>query len=860
MAQNEKDIQFEKALEERKHDSIELLDVNTKMKTSFLNYALSVIIARALPDARDGLKPVQRRILYGMNELKVFNNVAHKKSARIVGDVMGKYHPHGDSSIYEAMVHMAQDFSYRYPLIDGHGNFGNIDGDGAAAMRYTEARLSKISMEMLRDLDEDTVDFIDNYDATEKEPVLLPARIPNLLVNGTTGIAVGMATNIPPHNLTEVFNGCIALLDNPNLTSEDLMNYIPAPDFPTGGMIVGKQGLYDAYTKGNGTIIVRSKAHIDHFDNGKSEIVVTEIPYGINKTRIIERIAIVAKDKIIDGITDLRDESSMDGLRIVIELRRDVNPEVILNMLYKYTQLQSSYGMNMVCILDNKPVAITLHDAIDAYLSHQLNVITRRTQFRLKKAEERIHILEGLLIAHDNIDEVVHLIRNTKDGTEKQKLMDRFNLSDVQAQAILDMRLQRLSGMNYDKLVDERNTLLADCDYYRGILSDEEKKKELLKSEMIEIRDQFGDERRSEVATNIEINISNEDLIPRENVIINVTKKGYVKRMPESEYKSQHRGGMGVSGMKTNSDDDVSMIIPAFSHDYLLFFTNLGRVYVQKTYMIPEGSRISKGTPLVNVFEVKEGEKLQTICTVDSIEDESRYLFFVTRRGTVKRTNLAEFKNIRTSGIIAINLDPDDELYKVMVTDGNQSIILGASSGKSIRFTEDQIRSIGRTGSGVRGMLLQDGDVIVGASALRSDDDQILVITENGFGKRSPASDYRIQNRGGAGVKALNVTAKNGKLVTLTGIDDSADLIITSNKGVTTRIHADEISVSGRNTQGVILVRLKDNQTISNIALVARESEEDEVETDTSNVESTESLPGDSLENKDEEVKEETQE
>ena len=833
MAQNEKDIQFEKALEERKHDSIELLDVNTKMKTSFLNYALSVIIARALPDARDGLKPVQRRILYGMNELKVFNNVAHKKSARIVGDVMGKYHPHGDSSIYEAMVHMAQDFSYRYPLIDGHGNFGNIDGDGAAAMRYTEARLSKISMEMLRDLDEDTVDFIDNYDATEKEPVLLPARIPNLLVNGTTGIAVGMATNIPPHNLTEVFNGCIALLDNPNLTSEDLMNYIPAPDFPTGGMILGKQGLYDAYTKGNGTIIVRSKAHIDHFDNGKSEIVVTEIPYGINKTRIIERIAIVAKDKIIDGITDLRDESSMDGLRIVIELRRDVNPEVILNMLYKYTQLQSSYGMNMVCILDNKPVAITLHDAIDAYLSHQLNVITRRTQFRLKKAEERIHILEGLLIAHDNIDEVVHLIRNTKDGTEKEKLMDRFNLSDVQAQAILDMRLQRLSGMNYDKLVDERNNLLADCEYYKEILGNEDKKKEVLKAEMIEIRDQFGDERRSEVATNIEINISNEDLIPRENVIISVTKKGYVKRMPESEYKSQHRGGMGVSGMKTNSDDDVSMIIPAFSHDYLLFFTNLGRVYVQKTYMIPEGSRISKGTPLVNVFEFKEGEKLQTICTVDSIEDESRYLFFVTRRGTVKRTNLAEFKNIRTSGIIAINLDPDDELYKVMVTDGNQSIILGASSGKSIRFQEDQIRSIGRTGSGVRGMLLQDGDVIVGASALRSDDDQILVITENGFGKRSPASDYRSQNRGGAGVKALNVTAKNGKLVTLTGIDDSADLIITSNKGVTTRIHADEISVSGRNTQGVILVRLKDNQTISNIALVARESEEDEVETDT---------------------------
>ena len=500
MAQNEKDLEFEKALEERKFESIEQLDVNNKMKSSFLNYAMSVIIARALPDARDGLKPVQRRILYGMNELKIFSNVQHKKSARIVGDVMGKYHPHGDSSIYEAMVRMAQDFSYRYPLVDGHGNFGNIDGDGAAAMRYTEARLSKIAMEMLRDIDKNTVDFVENYDATETEPQLLPSRIPNLLVNGTTGIAVGMATNIPPHNLGEVIDGCIALIQNPELTSEDLIEYVKGPDFPTGGIILGKEGLYNAYTTGNGSIIIRSKAHIDELDNGKYEIVVTEIPYGINKTRIMERIAQVAKDKIIDGITDLRDESSMAGLRIVIELRRDVNPEVILNMLYKYTQLQSSYGMNMVCLVNNKPVSITLHDALDVYIKHQIEIITRRTQFDLQKDLDRIHILEGLLIAHENIDEVIHLIRNTKDGTEKEKLMSKFNLDDVQAQAILDMRLQRLSGLNYMKIIDEKNALAEEVKYFESILNSEEKKHEILINELTEIKDKYNDVRRSEIS------------------------------------------------------------------------------------------------------------------------------------------------------------------------------------------------------------------------------------------------------------------------------------------------------------------------------------------------------------------------
>jgi len=847
MAQNEKDLEFEKALEERKEESVEQLDVNTKMKTSFLNYAMSVIIARALPDARDGLKPVQRRILYGMNELKVFSNIQHKKSARIVGDVMGKYHPHGDSSIYEAMVRMAQDFSYRYPLVDGHGNFGNIDGDGAAAMRYTEARMSKIAMEMLRDIDKNTVDFVENYDATEIEPTLLPARIPNLLVNGTTGIAVGMATNIPPHNLGEVIDGCVALIRNPELTSEDLMQYIKGPDFPTGGMILGRDGLHSAYTTGNGSIIIRSKAHIDELDNGKYEIVVTEIPYGINKQRIMERIAQVAKDKIIDGITDLRDESSMAGLRIVIELRRDVNPEVILNMLYKYTQLQSSYGMNMVCLVDNRPVSITLHDALDVYIKHQINVITRRTEFDLQKDLDRIHILEGLLIAHDNIDEVIHLIRNTKDGTEKDKLIERFNLSDVQAQAILDMRLQRLSGMNYNKLVEEREMLLKEVDYFREILADNNKKNEILIAEMLEIKDKYNDDRKSEICLNTEIDISNEDLITRENVIVTVTNKGYVKRMKQAEYHSQNRGGTGISGMKTHSDDDVSMMLGAFSHDYLLFFTNLGRVYAQKTYLIPEATRVSKGTPLVNVFEFQEGEKLQAIATVDSLSDENKYLFFVTKLGTVKRTKLSDFKNIRTSGIIAIGLDENDEVFKVFVTDGAKDIILGSSNGKAIKFEESQVRCIGRTGAGVRGMLLPDGATIVGACAVNhqedSDEDieleeKILVVTANGYGKKTNVSTYRLQNRGGSGVKTVNVTDKNGSLVTLDVVDDNKDLLITTNKGIVIRMHTDQITTSGRNTQGVILVKLKDNNAIATITIVDKEDEDTELKEET-NIEQT---------------------
>ncbi|MCI5582154.1 MAG: DNA gyrase subunit A [Anaeroplasma sp.] len=826
MALSTKDQAFEKALVDRKFDSIEELDVNNKMKTSFLNYAMSVIVARALPDARDGLKPVQRRILYGMNELKVFSNVQHKKSARIVGDVMGKYHPHGDSSIYEAMVRMAQDFSYRYPLVDGHGNFGNIDGDGAAAMRYTEARMSKLAMEMLKDIDKDTVDFVENYDATEMEPKLLPARIPNLLVNGATGIAVGMATNIPPHNLGEVIDGCIALLHNPALTSEDLMEYVKGPDFPTGGLILGREGLISAYTTGNGSITIRSKAHIDRLDNGKTEIIVTEIPYGINKTRIVQKIAEVAKDKIIDGITDIRDESSMDGLKIVVELRKDVNPEVALNNLYKYTPLQSSYGMNMVCIVDNRPVSITLHDAIDVYLKHQIDIVTRRTQFDLQKALDRIHILEGLLIAHDNIDEVVHLIRNTKDGTEKEKLIERFNLTDVQAQAILDMRLQRLSGMNYNKIVEERDQLLKTAEEYREILGSYDKKVEVLTNELLDLKNRFGDERKSELSFHVDLNISNEDLIPKEDIIITITKNGYAKRMKVEEYKAQGRGGVGVSGMKTHNDDDVSIILPTNTHKYILFFTNKGRVYALKGYNIPEGNKQSKGIPLVNVIEFQADEKLQTVTTVSSLDDDNAYLFFVTKNGTVKRTEVSQFKNIRTNGIIAINLADDDELFGVEVTDGTREIVLGASNGKAIRFNENDVRPIGRSATGVRGMSLEENDKIVGMAVVTEEKNEVLVVTEKGYGKRSEAKEYRLQGRGGMGVKALNITEKNGNLVALKSVSENDDLLITTDRGVVIRMHVSDISQTGRATQGVILFKVKQDQSIATVAVFERENEE----------------------------------
>ena len=815
-------------------DRLQENNIVNEIESSFLEYSMSVIVSRALPDLRDGLKPVHRRILWSMYESGYTPDKPHKKSARIVGDVMGKYHPHGDSSIYEAMVRMAQDFSYRYPLVDGHGNFGNIDGDGAAAMRYTEARMSKIAMEMLRDIDKNTVDFCENYDATEQEPVLLPSRIPNLLVNGTTGIAVGMATNIPPHNLGEVVDGCIALINNPELTSEDLMEYIKGPDFPTGGLILGRDGLHSAYTTGNGSIIIRSKAHIDELDNGKYEIVVTEIPYGINKQRIMERIAQVVKDKIIDGITDLRDESSMAGLKIVIELKRDqnINPDVILNMLYKYTQLQSSYSMNMVCLVDNKPVAITLHDALDVYIKHQIDVITRRTEFDLKKDLDRIHILEGLLIAQDNIDEVIHLIRSTKDGSEKEKLMARFNLDDVQAQAILDMRLQRLSGMNYDKIVEERKSLLEEVEYFKSVLADNSKKNEILINELTEIKSRFNDERKSEIALNQDIDISNEDLISRENVIVTVTSLGYVKRMKRSEYRAQNRGGVGITGMKVHKEDDIKFALPTFTHDYILYFTNKGRVYATKGYQIPEGNRTSKGIPLVNILNFQEGEHLQAMCSVEDYKDEekleNKYLFFVTKNGTVKRTSLSLFKNIRQNGIIAITLDEDDEVYRVIQTDGNREIVLASSNGKAIHFNEQDVRAIGRNGAGVRGMTLGKDDTIVGVAVVTEEKPLILVLSENGYGKKTDISEYRLQTRGGMGVKAMNTTEKTGSLVALDSVSDEDDLLVTTRQGVVIRTHVDGISKTSRATQGVKIITLKDKAQIASISVVEKDDEEKE--------------------------------
>ena len=810
------------------HGNIEETKLTQKLKSSFLNYAMSVIVDRALPDARDGLKPVQRRILYGMDELHVYANAQHKKCARIVGDVMGKYHPHGDSSIYEALVRMAQDFSYRYTLVDGHGNFGSIDGDGAAAMRYTEARMSKISAEILRDLKKNTVDFQPNYDATESEPVVLPARFPNLLANGATGIAVGMATNIPPHNLGELIDGTIALMENPEITIEELMQHIPGPDFPTGGQILGLTGLRNAYTTGNGIITVRSKCEIHEVKTGRghTEIVITEIPYAVNKSRLIERIADVAKEKIVEGITDLRDESSMKGMRIVIECRKDVNPNVLLNNLYKYTQLQSSFGMNMIALVDGKPESLTLKRALEVYLDHQVNVITRRTQFELDQALNRMHILEGLIIASDNIDEVIKIIRNSNDGTEKEQLIARFNLSEKQAQAILDMQLRRLSGLNREKTQDEYKELGELTDKLKTILSSRENVLEVIKTELLEIKESYADPRRSEISLSTDLNIENEDLIPVEDVVVTITSKGYAKRMKQDQYKAQNRGGVGVAGIKTNEDDVVEHILPTSTHDFVLFFTNTGRVYKMKAYQIPEGSRISKGLPLVNLLTFEKGEKLAAVTHIKNFDDENSSIFFVTKKGTVKRTLVSQFKNIRSNGIIAIELNEDDELLQVEVTDGHREIVLGATTGKAIRFNEDTIRLIGRTAAGVRGMRLPVGAEIVGMAVITEEHKHVLVITEKGYGKRTDVDEYRVQTRGGMGVKTLNVTQKNGKLATLRAVSDDMDLIATTNKGVVIRMHCDEISQTGRATQGVRLVRLREDQHVATIALVPREEDE----------------------------------
>lgn len=826
----ENDSLTEEEIIKEEHDKIEPVPLTQKIRSSFLDYAMSVIVARALPDARDGLKPVQRRILYGMNALGVYSNTPHKKSARIVGEVMGKYHPHGDSSIYEAMVRMAQPFNYRYMLVDGHGNFGSVDGDGAAAMRYTEARMSKISMEMLRDINKNTVDFIDNYDATEVEPVILPARFPNLLVNGSMGIAVGMATNIPPHNLGEVIDGVIALMENPEIDNDGLMQFIKGPDFPTGGLVLGGSGLRSAYQTGNGSIIIRSKCDIVESDNPREHSIITvhEIPYTVNKARLIERIAEVVKLKLIEGIVDLRDESNdRNGTKIVIELRHDVNAQVVLNKLYKLTQLQISYGINMICLVDGKPCSITLKQALEVYLKHQVEVITRRSQYDLDKALARLHILDGLIIALDNIDEIISIIRNTTDGSEKDKLMVKYNLDDIQAQAILDMQLKRLSGLNREKTEEEYKELKKVVEDLKAILASNERKMEIIKSELLEIKDKYGDKRRSQLALTTALNIEDEDLIPREEVVITITHAGYAKRMKRDVYKNQSRGGVGVTGIKTNSNDMVEHILPMHSHDLLVAFTNLGRVYTIKGYQIPEGSRTSKGLPIVNLLNFHEGEKLAAITTVKDLKDENKYFFFATKKGTVKRTSYSLFQNIRSMGIIAITLDEGDELIGVMETSGNDEIILAASNGKAIRFSEEDIRPTGRSAMGVRGMKFALDVKLIGMTKV-TPDEQILVVTSKGYGKRSDASEYRVQSRGGMGVKTLNITDKNGELTSLMAVDDTKDLIITTNKGVVIRMAISEISQTRRNTQGVRVIRLREDQSVSTIAVVPHEEEIEE--------------------------------
>lgn len=805
------------------------------MKNSFLDYAMSVIVSRALPDVRDGLKPVHRRILYGMNELGVTPDKAHKKSARIIGDVMGKYHPHGDSAIYDSMVRMAQDFSYRTPLVDGHGNFGSIDGDGAAAMRYTEARMSKIATELLRDINKDTIDYHDNYDGNEQEPDVLPARFPNLLVNGASGIAVGMATNIPPHNLNEVIDACALLMDNPDATVAELMEVMPGPDFPTGASVIGMSGIRRAYETGRGSIKIRAKARIDVQKNGKERIIVDEIPYMVNKAKLIEKIAELARDKRIEGITDLNDESDRDGLRIVIDIRRDTSAAVVLNNLYKLTQMQTSFGFNMLAIAGGIPRTFGLRDILEHYLQHQQEVIRRRTEFDKNKAEARAHILEGLRVALDHIDAIITLIRQSETAdVAKEGLIEQFNLSDRQAQAILDMRMVRLTGLERDKIEEEYNGLLEKIAELKAILASPARINQIIKEEMAEIAKKHGDERRTELLVGEELSIEDEDLIEEENIAVTLSHGGYMKRMPISEFKSQNRGGRGVKGMSTNDDDFVEQLRICSTHDFLLFFTNKGKVYQAKGYEVPEYGRNAKGIPALNFLNIDKDEKIQTMISMTDHESTDRQLFFATRQGTVKRTALSEFENIRTSGLIAINLKEDDELVNVVVTNGNQSIVMGTHDGYAVHFAETDVRSMGRTATGVRGVRLEEGDYVIGMEILNSDQD-VFVVSENGYGKRTVAAEYAIRNRGGKGVITLNITDKNGPLVALKTVDGTEDIMMVTDQGIMIRFDAQDISQTSRSTQGVRLMRLEDESRVATVAKIDFDDTDDESENDRDN-------------------------
>lgn len=815
---------------EQDQPRISSVDIGHEMRTSFLDYAMSVIVSRALPDVRDGLKPVHRRILFAMNELGITSDKPHKKSARIVGEVIGKYHPHGDAAVYDTMVRMAQDFSYRYELVDGHGNFGSVDGDPAAAMRYTEARMSKIAMEMVRDIRKDTIDYHPNYDESEREPDVLPARFPNLLVNGASGIAVGMATNIPPHQLGEVIDALLAFSKNPDLDIDGLMRYIPGPDFPTGGLIMGREGIKRAYRTGRGSIIVRAKVDVQQHASGKQSIIVTELPYQVNKARLIERIADLVKEKKIDGITDLRDESDRRGMRIAIELRRDANAHVILNNLYKHTGLQTGFGINMLALVDGRPRVLTLKQCLQYYLSHQETVIRRRTAYELRKAEARAHILEGLRIALDHLDEVINLIRHSKTtDIARAGLMENFSLSEEQAQAILDMRLQRLTGLEREKIEQEYADLVKKIAELRAILADEEKVLQIIREELLEIKEKYNDTRRTEITVGTDL-FADEDLIERENIVITVTHNGYVKRMPLDAYKSQNRGGRGIQGMGTNEDDFVEHLFQTNTHHRVLFFTNKGRVYQLKGYEIPELGRTAKGIPIINLIQIEKDEHITAFFPIEDFDD-SHYLVFLTKKGITKRSTLADFSNIRKVGLIAISLNDDDELIAVRLTDGRRDLIIGTKKGMAIRYSEKDVRPMGRTAAGVKAISLAPDDEVVGIGTV-NDTNDVLVVTENGFGKRTPCSEYRRQIRGGKGLKTCHITEKNGELVSLRTVENDEDLMIITAKGIIIRMPVSGISRLGRNTMGVTLIRVDEGDSIASVARIQKSEDEAEQTTD----------------------------
>lgn len=811
---------------EQNEEKLELVDISKTMRESFLEYSMSVIVQRALPDVRDGLKPVHRRILYAMNDMGIVANKPFKKSARIVGEVIGKYHPHGDTAVYDAMVRMAQDFSYRYELVQGHGNFGSMDGDGAAAMRYTEARMSKIAMEMMKDIQKDTVDFVPNYDSEETEPSVMPARFPNLLVNGSVGIAVGMATNIPPHNLGETIDAALAVMENPDITTMELMeNYIKGPDFPTGGTILGRAGIKQAYETGRGAVVTRAKHFLEEMDNGKTRIVVYEIPYQVNKANLITKIADLVREKMIEGITYLNDESNREGIRIVIELRKDVQPDVILNQLYRMTSLQTSFGVNMLALVDGAPKQMGLKEILSHYIDHQIDVTIRRTKYDLKKAEDRAHILEGLRIALDHIDEIIHIIRSSEtDAVARATMMDKFSLSEIQANAILEMRLKRLTGLERDKIENEYNELMLLITDLRDILANHSRVVQIIRDELTEVKNRFGDERLTEIS-DAEIDMQDEDLIPVEDVVITMTTNGYIKRMPTDTYRTQNRGGRGVKGMAVNEDDIVDMLITMSTHDHLLLFTNFGKVYRIKGYNVPNASRTAKGIPVVNLLNIEKEEKIRALVPMKR-DSESSYLFFVTKNGLVKRVSVDEFESIRQNGKIAITLKDDDELVGVKETSGDDEIIIAGSNGKAVRFNENDVRPMGRTASGVKGFNI-DGSIVVGV-ATTHEGTHLLSVSENGYGKRSAIDDYRLTTRGAKGVKTINITEKTGQLVSVRAVTGEEDVMIVTNEGIIIRIAVGDIGVYSRNTQGVKLINVSENESVAKVAIVDKSEDEED--------------------------------